>query len=446
MLKKTGSIRLAYVVIFGAMVLLLVSAQVLVWIGFKKRTVTDVLLSISAEESMVSQKVTMTCVSLHLKKDEEEQVKVYQNRLKHLLTRWENINDDLQNDNSYLNQVCGESKVFEGLYKKIAPFYKRIFEEAEWLSKNPHHRDSQQSIEIILINERLFLNAMKEFVSGHQKDAKVDADHRNLVQRFLEATVLILLLFKFVFIFSPAFMGPGTLNRQFLIESDKRKAELEEQKEKAKLLAILQGEEQERIRVSMELHDGVGQWLTAMKIHLKTWEKQDSGEANKAGKHMFEKLENLLEGTSNEIKRISNNLTPKLLNDFGLTEAIRNLTHTIFGETEVKMDINISLDEKRYTNQVQSFLFRMVQEVLNNISKHAFAKQVNLNLFEKGRYLFLNVRDDGKGFDLKDQEISKKNTSGLMNLRRRVQLLNGDFNINAAIGKGCEILIKIPID
>lgn len=233
---------------------------------------------------------------------------------------------------------------------------------------------------------------------------------------------------------------------RLIFKSDNRKTRRRKQKKRMKLLAILEGEEKERIRVSMELHDGVGQLITAMKINLKAAEKQNFVKRHQPARDLLTRLSELLENTSQEITRISNNLTPKLLNDFGLLEAIRNLADGIFRRTSVKADINILLGKKRYGKQIETFLFRIVQEILNNVRKHSEANRVNLKLMEKDNYLLLEVKDNGKGFDLRSKNPNQINTSGLMNLRRRIQLLKGDFNIYTAMGKGCEIFIKIPLD
>lgn len=442
MLRKPRNIKVVYIVIFSAMILLLIGSQITVQFGFEKRSAPEGLSRTLIEKSLVCQEVTTASVFMYLRKDDAELVDQYKRRLERLLTQWESINDDLQNENSPMPLSYKEGQELNSFIQEITPFYNRIVEEVKLLSQDPDNHNSRQSVESILNNQDSFLQATRQFVFEYQTKANAEANDLNILQACQEGLVLLLLFFEFTFIFIPVFRRMGSLDKKIYHGPDKGKIE----QEKIKLLAILQGEEQERGRISMELHDGVGQWLTAMKIHLKTWEKSGLKKDDESNKALLKKLTDLLEGTNNEIKRISNNLTPKLLNDFGLTEAIRNLTYTIFGETEIKTDLNISLGEKRYNDQVESFLFRMVQEILNNIGKHAEANRVILDLFEADNHLFLNVKDNGKGFDLKRQESQKRITGGLMNIRSRTQLLNGDFDINTAIGKGCEVLIKIPID
>ena len=269
MLRKSRNIKVVYIVIFSAMILLLIGSQITVQFGFEKRSASEDLSSILVKKSIVCQEVTTTSIFMYLRKDDEELVDRYKSRLERLLTQWEAINNDLQDANSSMRLSHKEGPALSSFIQEITPFYNRIVEDVKLLSQDLDSHNSRQSVESILNNQESFLQAIRQFTFEYQTKANAEANDLNILQACQEGLVLLLLLFEFTFIFIPVFRRTGSLDKKIYHGPDKGKIE----QEKMKLLAILQGEEQERGRVSMELHDGVGQWLTAMKIHLKTWEK-----------------------------------------------------------------------------------------------------------------------------------------------------------------------------
>lgn len=222
--------------------------------------------------------------------------------------------------------------------------------------------------------------------------------------------------------------------------------EFEKQQEKMKSLAILEGEEKERMRFSMELHDGVGQILTALKINVKILSEQDLENEREYYWEILKDVKELVNSATFEIRRISNNLTPKLLMDFGLTEGIDNLINILLERADIKITKKIALGKKRYKEQVEISLFRIMQEVLQNIIKHAQAGHVSITLRENNGCIELKVTDDGKGFDISTIKNRSSKSSGLTNLKHRIDLLNGHLYIKSVIGGGCEILVNIPLN
>lgn len=235
-------------------------------------------------------------------------------------------------------------------------------------------------------------------------------------------------------------------NERMLMKIRKKQNELEKQQEKMKSLAILEGEEKERMRFSMELHDGVGQILTALKIHVKILSEQGLENKSELDREILAEIKKLVKNATFEIRRISDNLTPKLLKDFGLTEGIDNLINILLERSDIEVTKNISLGNKRYKDQVEISLFRIMQEVFQNIIKHADAHHVSVALKEDDANIELKVADDGKGFDILTMKNRTNQSNGLTNLQHRIDLLNGNLYISSTIGNGCRILVNIPLN
>lgn len=218
------------------------------------------------------------------------------------------------------------------------------------------------------------------------------------------------------------------------------------EEDKIRYLAVLEGQEEERKRIAMELHDGVGQIITSIQFRLGSLNQ--SADDKHVGRSRYDaiKLSDLVNSADQEIRRISNNLSPAILSDFGISEAINHLTALIFADTEFKVKINCTVQERRFNNMLEVTVFRVIQELLNNIRKHSNAKNVLIDITEEKAFIKIRVKDDGMGFDLKAINMYAKSNQGISNLNHRVKLLNGVVRINTSPGKGCEVVIGIPAE
>jgi signal transduction histidine kinase len=137
---------------------------------------------------------------------------------------------------------------------------------------------------------------------------------------------------------------------------------------------------------------------------------------------------------------------PSVLTDFGLSSAIRLLLERTAKGVDFKASFNDLTDNTSIPNKVENNLYRITQETLNNIIKHAKAKKVSITLSnDKGKFISLVVIDDGKGFDMKKNRKNRVGGNGLGNLQTRVRLLNGTIKIESELGKGTSITVKIPL-
>ncbi|MBC8315903.1 MAG: sensor histidine kinase [Bacteroidales bacterium] len=205
------------------------------------------------------------------------------------------------------------------------------------------------------------------------------------------------------------------------------------------LKSFIEGEEKERQRLSRELHDGIGQYLISIKMKLESLLYLDEDEV----KEQISRLRTDFDEVLDEIRRISNNLMPSVLEAFGVVFAIRNLCIETSEHTGLKISLDFKGDLESLNTTLKTYLFRIAQEAVNNIVKHARATSVGIILERKKDEVVFNIRDDGKGFNL--QEIKAGTGHGMNNMRERVNLLKGAIKIESHENIGTEIAIDIPV-
>lgn len=228
---------------------------------------------------------------------------------------------------------------------------------------------------------------------------------------------------------------------ELLKETTKRKTELE--KLSNDLVVV---EERERKKFSRDLHDSLGQILTTLKINLDLSNASIQEDIQKS-KAYIEESRNLVEEAVREVKQISYDLRPSVLDDFGLNAALRLQTSQFQKRVGIPTTLNLDLEDRRYDPSIETVLYRIVQEILTNIAKHSQATQVSIQLFKRNNILALTVSDNGIGFDM--EKLSKREEQeahfGLRNIQERVEFFGGKLYIDSAMGKGTEISVEIVL-
>ncbi len=206
---------------------------------------------------------------------------------------------------------------------------------------------------------------------------------------------------------------------------------------------VLMAQEDERARVSRDLHDELGQLLTASRIELGYFEKRApgmSGEASDALKNAVD----LVEKSADELRRICRGLRPPLLDDLGLEPAVRLLVNEFEERTGVETDLQVAIDEAQppLPKEVSLCGYRILQESLNNVSRHSAARAVDISLSRTPRELMLSVYDNGRGFD--PAELGQG--CGIAGMRERAGLVNGSVEIRSARSQGTRVVFRVPLD
>lgn len=227
---------------------------------------------------------------------------------------------------------------------------------------------------------------------------------------------------------------------------------LRESKEELQKLALAAHSvrEQEKTRIARELHDELGQALTALKMDLawlhnklpKTTD-ETATEASQAIAHKLSAMENLLNMTVTSTRRISADLRPLMLDDLGLAAALEWLTQSFTQHTGLSCTLHMDDEELVLDDLHATAIFRIVQESLTNISKHAKASSVEVNVERHNGTMRLRIHDNGVGFIM--DAPRKPNSYGLLGLRERAYLLGGNIEMNSTPGHGTTILVQLPI-
>jgi signal transduction histidine kinase len=233
----------------------------------------------------------------------------------------------------------------------------------------------------------------------------------------------------------------GDLTRAFNKMSGKIKMQTEEiQEERSKrITSVIDGQEQERQRLSRELHDGLGQHILAIKMKLERAEKANP----EMKQQIIDEAKNLLTAASREVVSMSENLMPPVLTQFGLISAIENLCDEIRSGKDISIKFSFNEIPENCDNNTKIYLYRIIQEALNNIVKHAEATKVEVNFWFENNIIKLIIADNGKGFDASQK---RRSGNGIYNMNDRAEILGGTFHIISASGKGTRIEVMLKIN
>ena len=204
---------------------------------------------------------------------------------------------------------------------------------------------------------------------------------------------------------------------------------------------LIQTSEEEQRRISREIHDSLGQMLFALQLEL-TAAKTALPEKVQRSQKLLNRSEQLLSQSIREAGDVCYRLQPRLLDDFGLVEALNDLAaHT---KTQT-MEVTLSAEQYSPQSQsIESALFRICQEAISNSVKHAQATQLKIVLRSSENCITLTISDDGDGFDVEEALQRQERGFGLLNIKERVELLEGDFELKSTKGKGTTICCSIP--
>ncbi len=200
--------------------------------------------------------------------------------------------------------------------------------------------------------------------------------------------------------------------------------------------------EEERTYIAREIHDDLGQTLTALKIDL-SWLNKNYINKKNIPTNKIKGMIELVDQTIRSVQRISSKLRPGILDDLGLVATIEWATAEFEKRTHIKCKLNINPKNITLSENISIALFRIYQEILTNISRHANAKTVEIKIEKKKDYISLFVNDDGKGID--EKKIDDPKSLGLLGIKERVRGLGGNLEIKGESGKGTKIKIILPL-
>jgi signal transduction histidine kinase len=215
--------------------------------------------------------------------------------------------------------------------------------------------------------------------------------------------------------------------------------DLSEQVNRDAVRRVVEAQELERARLARELHDETGQALTSILLGLKPLEQTAGSDEARAS---VASVRALVVSTLQDVRRLAVELRPTALDDFGLVPAVERLTDTFRDQSGLQVDLEAQLGEGRLPNEAETTLYRVIQEALTNIVKHANAGRVSILLQRKSGGVVAVVEDDGVGFD---PAATRADALGLAGMRERVALVGGRLQVESASGAGTTLVAEVPV-
>lgn len=432
------------------------------------------VVNLAGRQRMLSQRLCKMAILLTNKPQFAEEAAFYENDFSETLNLWVKYHYGLKNGKLGFEKTyfVKNSEAINKLFNELEPKFQIMSISADSVAqKNYTAQSSQNIIKNMLTNERDFLKIMDKIVSQYDIEAKERVENVKRIEFILFGLTILTLVLEAFLIFMPlanyvkevilrikdSENELQTKNQQLnetneqlistqkdLVKATEEKYILIRKEDNTRSTALIEGQEEERKRLARELHDGIGQMLTGLKLDSEQLKSLPF--VNEKQRKSFEEHQKLIDETIEATRTVSFNLMPSVLTDFGLSSAIRLLLERTAKGADFKASFNDLTDNITIANKIENNLYRITQETLNNIMKHAKAKKVSITLSnEKNKYISLVVIDDGKGFDIKKNKKSRFGGNGLGNLQTRVRLLNGTIKIESEVGKGTSIFVRIPL-
>lgn len=226
----------------------------------------------------------------------------------------------------------------------------------------------------------------------------------------------------------------------------KNRAEIERtiNQQKFRSVLILEGQEEERKRIAMDIHDGIGQMLTSLKFQIESIDLNDR--AKSEGR--IREIGQLIKDVIREVRRVTFNIKPTVLGDYGLQAALNVFVTEIGKLTDVDLVFDTKGEIDRLPQKIEDNIFRIIQEAVNNALKYSEASVIEVSLHQNDDALVVTVKDEGKGFDtgiLKGRSTSIESGRGFFNMYERTGYINGKLDIRSASGEGTTVTLEVPL-
>jgi len=228
--------------------------------------------------------------------------------------------------------------------------------------------------------------------------------------------------------------------------NSKHQAEIDQKinQQKFRSVLILEGQEEERKRIAMDIHDGIGQMLTSLKYQVESLDlKREDNVAQK-----LREIDQLIKLVIKEVRKVTFNLKPTVLGDYGLLPALNVFVREMGKLVDVKLIFNAVSEIDRLPQKVENNIFRIIQEAINNAIKYSSAIAIEVMVTQEGNEIIFIVKDEGKGFDtriVEERSVNIESGRGLFNMYERTEYINGSLVIFSTPGKGTTVTLKVPV-
>lgn len=207
--------------------------------------------------------------------------------------------------------------------------------------------------------------------------------------------------------------------------------------------ATVEGENRERKRLAQELHDGIGQYLSAVNLNLESIKKEIEHLSEKRRKRFLTSL-SFIKKAMKETRAMAYTLMPAELDDYGLKVALMSLAEQIEKSAEIHIEVVLEFDEDKLDSKIRSNIYRITQEAINNAIQHGKSDEILIDYKVINNTLKCTIKDNGIGIDL--QKLDTTKSLGFRNIKARVEAMSGDIALNSTLGNGLEITISVPLN
>lgn len=316
-------------------------------------------------------------------------------------------------------ETMGEAATAAGDYKSAVNYYKAFMASKDSFVTSESNRQ---------------LSELQTRYDTEKKDKQIAQQGFELTRRnyFLWAAITLLLF--------GSLLGYSYYRRYKLRKEKQLQQEVIRQQDIA-VKAVLQAEENERKRIAGELHDGVGQLMSAARMNLSAFEN-DILFAGDDKRQRFEKIISLVDEGCSEVRMVSHNMMPNALLKSGLANAVRDFIEKI-DHNLIKVDLYSEGLNERLDADIETVLYRVIQEAVNNVIKHSGANRLDISLVRENSAIVVTIEDNGKGFDTDYKE--RFEGIGLKNIMTRIAYLKGEVEFNSSAGRGTFIGITVPL-
>lgn len=403
---------------------------------------------------------------------------------------WAQTHSQLRNGMLRMETVytVRKSAALDSMFTRIEPYFQSLNQRFDQIkSPTVSPTDKQAALQIILRDELPFVQQMNDIVFQFDTESFERVKTLERIEWLLAAATLLTLLIEGFFVFRPVVnhtkqvirrldqsekalqvansslevvnqhlettnQDLATSNQQLvatqaeLVQATEEKYRLQLSEATVRSAALLEGQEEERRRFARELHDGIGQMLTGLKLHaekLKSMAIHDEKQ-----KMRFAELCDLIYDTIQTTRQIAYNLMPSTLSDFGLGATLQLLADQTARSSGIDVIFVGEREGERLSPAMEIGLYRIAQEALHNAVKYAGAQLIRVVLVQTSRKLILSVEDDGKGFSMKalpKQENASVIVNGLQNMKTRAHLFNGDLTITSKPKKGTSVKVSVNL-
>lgn len=347
------------------------------------------------------------------------------------------------NKSKAIAEVQGDLEHISDCYEAISAVYA---EEGNFMLAYQNHLEFSDLRDSVLNEERLNSIAKMQTIYETEKkeqeiqllnsEAKAQRAERNVIIALALALLLGLILISIYFI-----QRNRIARKNEQIAKQKLEATLDEQEIKT-FNAVIEGQEEERMRIARDLHDRLGSMLSTVKLLFSALEEKIDRNQEK-NQEQYTKANSLLDEACVEIRRISHNLGSGMVANFGLERAVAELCESIDQSGQISCKASSFGMENKLKLDIEIGIYRMIQEAVNNAIKHANAQSIEVQLNQTEDEVIIMVEDNGKGFNYREADL--KEGMGLGNIKNRAEKLGGTFNVDSAVGRGSTLVIEIPL-